>query len=297
MKPECKGIRAKRPQAGGLVAPRGSANMACMKRYMKLSVFLVAAILGLLSLPSRAELEVIQLRNRTAEEVLPILRPLVEPGGALPGMQYQLILRASPANIADIRRMLQTLDTRPRRLLISVRQDADRTQEARSASLSGGVQVGPGGSGAVVIGRAIDSQNSSQDRVAQTVQVMEGGIAAINVGQSIPVPNRLVTRTVNGVLVQDTTGYRDVGTGFQVLPRVSGDRVTLEINPHRDTPGSGGTVNIQQAYTTVSGRLGECMELGGSNVCETRSGSGILSGNAGQRSDSRSIWVKVEELQ
>ena len=122
-------------------------------------------------------------------------------------------------------------------------------------------------------------------------------VATINVGQSIPVPARVVTRTVNGVVVQDTTSYRDVGTGFQVRPRVSGDRVTLEINPHRDTPGSGGTVNIQQAYTTVSGRLGEWMELGGSSVSETRSGSGILSGNAAQRSDSRSIWVKVEELQ
>jgi len=277
--------------------------MACMKRYLKLSVILVAAILGGLSLSAQAELEVIQLRNRTAEEVLPILRPLVEPGGALTGMQYQLILRASPANIADIRRVLQTLDTRPRRLLISVRQDADRTQAERSATLSGGVQIGSSGTGAVITGHASDNRNTSQDRVAQTLQVMEGGIATINVGQSIPVPARVVRRTVNGVVVQDTTGYRDVGTGFQVRPRVSGDRVTLEINPHRDTPGGPGnvgTVNIQQAYTTLSGRLGEWMELGGSNISETRSGSGILSGNAAQRSDSRSdqrsIWVKVEEL-
>lgn len=270
-----------------------------MKRYLKRSVFLVAAILGGLSLPAWGQVEVIQLRNRSAEELLPILRPLVEPGGALTGMQYQLILRASPANIADIRRVLQTLDTRPRRLLISVRQDGDRAQEARSGSISGGVQIGSSGSGAVITGRAIDNQSTSQERVAQTLQVMDGGIATINVGQSIPVPARVVTRTVNGVVVQDTTSYRDVGTGFQVRPRVSvsGERVTLEINPHRDTPGAGGTVNIQQAYTTVSGRLGEWMELGGSNVSETRSGSGILSGNAAQRSDNRSIWVKVEELQ
>ncbi len=272
-----------------------------MKRYLNLWVLLVATLFGALSTAARAEVEVIQLRNRSAEEVLPILRPLVEPGGALTGMQYQLILRASPGNIADIRRVLQTLDTRPRRLLISVRQDADRTQEARSASISGGVQIGSSGSGAVITGRTIDNQSSSQDRVTQTLQVMDGGIATINVGQSIPVPARVVTRTVNGVLVQDTTSYRDVGTGFQVRPRVSGERVNLEINPHRDTPGSGGTVNIQQAYTTVSGRLGEWMELGGSNVSETRSGSGILTGNAAQRSDNRSdnrsIWVKVEELQ
>ena len=243
-----------------------------------------------------AQMEVIQLRNRTAEEVIPILRPLVEPGGAITGMQYQLILRASPANVADIRRVLETLDTRLRRLVISVRQDAGAAQSERGGSVSGSF----GSGGGTIIGRAIDSSSQNQSNVSQTLQVMEGGIAAINVGQSVPVPGRVVTRTVNGVLVQDTTSYRDVGTGFQVRPRLSGtpgdERVTLEIDPHRDTPGPNGTVNIQRASSVVTGRLGEWMELGGTNISETRSGSGILSGSAAQRSNNRSIWVKVEEL-
>jgi hypothetical protein len=242
------------------------------------------------------QMEIIPLRNRTAEELMPILRPLVEPGGALTGMQYQLILRASPNNVADIRRVVSQLDVRQRRLQISVRQDADGSQEVRSASAGARVILSPGASSASIDGRLQDDRRNTQDRVSQTVQVIEGGIATINVGQSMPVPSRIVTRTVNGVLVQDTTSYRDVGTGFQVLPRLSGDRVTLEINPQRDTPGPGGTVNIQRAQTTVSGRLGEWMELGGSSISESRSGSGILSSSAAERSDRRSIWVKVDEL-
>ena len=41
------------------------------------------------------EVEVIQLRYRTAEQVIPTLRPLVEPGGAISGMQSTVVIRAS----------------------------------------------------------------------------------------------------------------------------------------------------------------------------------------------------------
>ena len=72
------------------------------------------------------EVEVIQLRYRTAEQVIPTLRPLVEPGGAISGMQGTLVIRASRANIAQLKQVLDSLDRTPRRLLISVRQDSGR---------------------------------------------------------------------------------------------------------------------------------------------------------------------------
>ena len=273
-----------------------------MRSPLFILVFLVSvvSVVSLGAGMARAEVEVIPLKYRNAEQVLPILRPLVEPGGALTGMQNQLIIRASAANIADIRRVLVSIDTQPRRLQISVRQDAEASAAARGAGVGGNIVLRPSGSSGSVNARVIDSRSTSDNNVLQTLQVMEGGVATINVGQAIPVPGRVVTRTVNGVIVQDTTSYREVGTGFQVLPRVSGERgnerVTLEINPRRDTPGPGGTINVQGASTTVSGRLGEWMALGGMNSSSVQSGSGILSGDTTQRSDNSSIWVKVEEL-
>ena len=181
-------------------------------------------------------------------------------------------------------------------LLISVRQDGDVEQSARSAGVGGRVILSPGASGATIEGRLQDERRTGNERISQQVQVIEGGIAAINVGQSVPLPGRVVTRTVNGVMVQETTGYRDIGTGFQVSPRINGERVTLEINPQREQAGPGGTVNMQRAYSTVSGRLGEWIELGGSNISESRTGSGLASGGSVQRSEQRNIWVKVDEL-
>ena len=243
--------------------------------------------------PAKAELEIITLRYRSAEQIIPMLQPMVEPGGALTGMQNQLVIRASQRNIDDLRRILATLDAMPRQLRISVRQGADLAASDRGGSISG--TVGSGGSN--VQARIVDSSSASNSGVTQTLQVLEGNVAVIQAGQSQPVANRAVTRTPLGALVvTDTTSYRDVTTGFSVLPRVSGDRVTLEINPQRDTPGPGGTVNIQRASSIVSGRLGDWIELGGISQSETRSGSGILSSSSASRSDNRSIWVKVEEL-
>lgn len=246
----------------------------------------------------KADIEIITLRYRSAEQVIPVLQPLVEPGGALTGMQNQLVIRASPNNIADLRRVLASIDSRPRQLKISVRQGAEGAASDRAAAVSGTLSSG-GGSSAQ--GRIVNSQDASDSRVTQTLQVMEGNVAVIQVGTSQPVPNRVVTRTPSGgVVITDATAYRDVTTGFSVLPRVSGERVTLEINPQRDTvntnAGPVGTVSVQRASTVVSGRLGEWIELGGMSQTETRSGSAILSSSSASRSDNRSIWVKVEEL-
>ena len=88
---------------------------------------------------AQADVEIIPLRFRTVDQVIPVLRPLVEPGGALSGMQGQIIVRASAANIADLRRVLAIVDTQQRRLLISVRQDMEGSESGRGVGVSGTV--------------------------------------------------------------------------------------------------------------------------------------------------------------
>jgi len=66
------------------------------------------------------QMEIIELRSKNVEEVLPALLPLVEPGGTLTGMNNQLFLKASPRNRADIKRALASIDTPTRRLIIRI---------------------------------------------------------------------------------------------------------------------------------------------------------------------------------
>jgi hypothetical protein len=273
--------------------------MQCLRWSMLLA--LVAAS----CLAAAAELEVITLKYRSAEQVIPVIRPLIEPGGTVSGMQNQLILRTSKANLADIMKVLASLDSMPRRLMIYVRQDAEGLRERRGAEVSGSVRSGevviatqpPGQERRGVTARVWESRGAADDRITQQLQVLEGNPATIQVGQSVPVPAQTVTRTVNGLIVTDTVAYRDYTTGFEVVPRVSGERVFLDISPRRDTPtGSLGAGSIQRAVTTVSGRLGEWFELGSSAQHESRSDTGLFSGAVGQRTDNRGIWVKVEEI-
>ena len=81
------------------------------------------------------------------------------------------------------------------------------------------------------------------------------------------------------------------------VPRVSGDRVTIDISPRDDTPGPlPGSVNTQRLVTTVSGRLGEWIELGGASGEQGASGSGIASYGTRSASRQRRLLLKVDEL-
>ncbi len=250
-------------------------------------------------------MEIFSLKYRTVEQMMALIRPLVPPPGTVTGIQNQLIVRSTPQNIAEVRAVLERVDTVPRRLLITVRQDADATTERDRLSVSGTVPLGrngeivvgaPGGAG--VEAQVLSSRRAESDRNTQQVQALEGQPAFIQIGQSVPVPSRQVVRGAFGTQVIDTVEYRDIGTGFQVLPRVNGDRVFLDILPQRETPGNAGpgSVNTQRLSTTVSGRLGEWIDLGGATQVIDERQSVLLGRTTRAGIDQRRVLVRVEEL-
>jgi hypothetical protein len=283
---------------------------------MRKIVLTLACLLALLGAAhAQQQLEIIDLKSRTADQVLPQLRPFVEPGGTLSGMNNKIFIRASEANRRQIRELLAAMDRPPRRLLISVRQDADSTATARGGEVSGRVSSGDvriesrrtviGGSGVevrrggdVVRGQVYDSRSAGAERVSQQVQVVEGGRAFINVGTSVPVPLRQVVLGPGGAVVSESVVYRDLGTGFSAEPQLAGDNVTLTISPTHDTPGAygPGSANVQRLSTTVSGRLGEWIDLGGSVEERAGESSGLTRYSSRGGSTGRRVQLKVEEL-
>ena len=254
--------------------------------------FLLALIAS--SALAQGSIEVISLRHRSAEQVLPVLRPLLEPGGALTGQNNQLIVRTSPANLAQIRAALEAIDAPLRRLVISVR--FDRAEEAAASGIRGDARLSNRGSSVDV--RLHDSQSAAGERVDQRIQVLEGGRALIASGESHPLRQRQVIQTPGGPVVQETTVLQSASTGFEVVPRVSGSSVTLEIAPQREqfAPGPPGAIQSERIVSTVAGRLGEWLEIGGAAQAAQRQGSGLLSRQGAGASSDRRIWVKVEEL-
>ena len=257
-------------------------------------------------------LEVIPLKYRTAEDVIPILQPMLAREGSMSGLRGQLVIRTTPANLEELRRILSSVDVAPRRLLITVAQDLGSDSRRRGAEISGslrtddqphlsipGTGVAPRDS---VQARVFDNRSTENLRVLQSVQTLDGRSAYVQTGQSAPMPERRIVRSVvNGRVVEqviDTTDYRSTETGFYVTPRVSGERVTLEISSRREAPVARqpGAVDVQRAATTISGRLGEWLQVAA--VSQERSvDRDVLLGRAsGSRTESRSVLLKVEEL-
>lgn len=262
------------------------------------------------------QLEVIRLKHKTADQVMPVLQPLVETGGALTGQGNALFLRASAGNRAQIKQALAAIDVPLRRLLITVRQDNDRGSEASGADVSGSIGAGgvritqPGSvesrGGSVEVrrgddvlrGRSYSTRGSAADRVSQQVQTVEGGQAFIQVGYSFPLPLRSVVVGAHGAVVSESIVYRDLGTGFYARPMVAGDAVTIEVSPQQESLSStqDGAVRSSRLTTTVSGRLGEWIELGGTNQDTERERSGTLSYSTRGSLEQRRVLLRVEEL-
>lgn len=267
-----------------------------MKSALKtLLTALFALWIGLLG---AQELEVIELKGKTVDQVLPVLRPLLEPGGTLSGMNNQLFLKASPRNRGEIKRALAAIDTPTRQLIIRVSQSREAENSQRGAEASGQVVLG---STNRLRGEATvwDSRSGRRESAGQMVRTLEGSQAFIQVGRSLPVPMRQIIIGPGGAIINETTAYQDIGQGFYAVPRLNGDRVTLEISQHADTPGylGRGSVNTQRLTTTVSGRLGEWIELGGTGRQSDNRQSGTLSLSTSDIRDQRSIWLKVEEVE
>jgi type II secretory pathway component HofQ len=247
------------------------------------------------------ELEIIDLDFRLADELLPILRPLVEPGGVLTGTDDVLFLRASPDNVAQIRAAVASLDRPPRQLLITVGQGTVR--EVDAARAEGEVTIG-GDDVHVGINRPPGTDSGAQLRVrarrqeadlhnVSSVRATEGIETWIGTGVSVPLTE---TRVRQDGIVQQSTSYRDVSTGFYATARLSGDRVVLDVSSRqqRYRPGSG-VVDTQGATTTVTATLGEWFELGAVEQSAAASTGGLLIWGRRDATSDHSVWVKVEE--
>lgn len=281
---------------------------------------LVALLLLIPMLPASAQdlaLEIIPLKHRPSDEVIPVLKALIGPGGTITGINHQLIVRTTPANLIELRRVLNSIDKAKRRLLITVRQDVAANVLGAEQSLSGNYRSGDfsvastDGKGAydgVVVEkrgrdhrvryRSLSTGGQSDEKNVHFVQTMENQATFIYTGQSVPVAERTVIISDSDSTFHEGIGYRDVTSGFYVVPRINGNTVTLALAPQLQVvnPYRASTVEVQNAETMVSGRLGTWIDLGGATQDFNDDQNVTLTNTHRRASERRRIWVKVEEI-
>lgn len=266
---------------------------------------LLPATLGLLcsfTVLAAPRTEILPLHYRTADELLPLVQTVLGGEGRVSAYGNQLIVNAEPAKLAELQALLQQLDTRPRRLLITVMSQGDSDTRQRGYRIDGRIDAGD----VEIIGgrgerhgsdelRIIGGSSQSRSGSLQQVQATEGYPAQIMVGQSVPV--RTVVRDAYGY-PREYTEYRDANRGFEVVAHVNGDQVQLSIYSQQDRLASrSGAIDTQRTDTRVSGRLGEWIELGGIRESSSGSHSSLLARQSGGGSQTQALRFKIELLE
>lgn len=262
-------------------------------------------------------LEIIPLQHTLASDVLPLVQPLVEPGGTVTGMHDKLIVKTTSANLAEIKQIITAFDRAPKTLKITVRQDVAGQSQIQEDAVSGRFRSGdvsgrlpdPGTHDGASIGirdrdgnavryRALNTRSSDDSRNTHFVTALEGRPALIQTGQSIPYPYSAGVYDRYGAVIRDGIDYRDVNSGFYVTPRTHGQQVTLDIAPQleRADPANRGVIDTRYTSTTVSGRLGEWISLGGMNQADSGNDSALLARTRHYGAEIYDVWVKVEEV-
>ncbi len=286
---------------------------------MRVLLFL---ILGLMSFMPQAQaesmtMEIIPLQHRLPGDLIPILKPLVAPGGTVTGMNDQLIIRSTTENLQQLKSLLSELDRALRRLRITVRQGVVGNVTHQEQGISGRISSGNvsarvgeprrSGEGLVLSHEGNDHQiryrtHSTERRSDQQnehfVTATEGHPAFIQSGQSIPLATRSVIINGRAVVVNDGVEYRNVTSGFYVTPQLNGQNVTLRIAPQLENVSDrhSGRIDIQHTETTVSGRLGEWIYLGGVDEEFNNRSNTVLSTTGRRGAETRNISVLVEEI-
>ena len=261
------------------------------------------------------EVRVIPLKHRLADEVVPLLRPLLAPGESVNGMDSRLIVRVSPRTFAQVEQVLAQIDTPRRNLRISVRHAGIGENNRDHLGISGDIQRGntrivvsnghPTSGAGTITRRGVDSgiqlrtqshSTRTSTNSTQNLTVLDGGRAFLRVGESIPQVQQFLVLVGNRPTVLTGVQYHDVTTGFEVEPRVVGDQIQLAVSPRLAFRGDQGvqTINFQELRTLVMVKPGEWVDLGGVVETANEVNRRILNKQYRTRSQDSGFLIRVD---
>ncbi len=258
------------------------------------------------AIASGGQLAVIELKNRPADELIPVISPFLGPGDTLSGQDNLLFLSTTPENLARIQSVIDHLDQALPQLAITVVQGENAIDRLSTIDISGSIIIGDRVTAGVGEKRSqsrdsidIDAQNrqpTSYSSDIQRISVQNGATATVYVGLSAPVAMEGLTH--KGMRYHQIQGYREMLTGVQLTPRVSGNRVTLEIETQQDRPSGESTdmIRSNRIQTQVQGRLNEWIDIGSILVESKRKDNDLIDHSSSRQSSQRHVFVKVAEI-
>ena len=251
--------------------------------------------------------KVYELHYQLASSVLPTVDGLLADGESANEYNNQLVVNASATTHHQIAALLQEIDTPSRNLLISVRNNNSSDMDSSNIGAQGVIRTGDvylGAGGPIERKRGLivrkDGMTVQTDRQvqhgnteqAQQLRALEGHPAWISTGQDIPY--RSYDRWSNPV-----TDYQNADQGFYVTARIIGNRVQLDISTSNDALSEEpherrrGVINTQQLQTSVTGAIGEWINIGAIDEQSSNSDSSYSSYSRENSNELTDIAIRV----
>ncbi len=254
-------------------------------------------VYSLLGAATESVMEVVPLFNRPANELQPLIVPLLENNEQLIGNGFSFILKTTPARQRELKNLIQSLDTRLANLSIRVKQSKDKTADQLNAGIGVEVVV-PLSKPADVQGsvNAVYEQRQQQQSLdsEQVIRALEGKPALIKIGSQQPFTQRFHYQTGYR---QRVTQLIEASRGFSALPRLQGEQVFLEISPWSEQFTTPNTLETQAARTSVNCKLGQWVEIGTINEQSHSTNNGLLSTGHTNQQNTVHILIKVDKVQ
>jgi len=246
-----------------------------------LALFAAILLLGL-ARAAAGPPEIIELHWRSAEQLLPILRPLVDDPSAVSGSGRTLFVRAAPDRLDALKDVVRHLDRAPRQLLIYVFQG--RADQIRQDTLAG--------RGDRTASRRL--QTRGQLDSTRRIRVSDGQQAFIATEKVQPLPYTLHPTGPYGLYPAIAAGYRETRSGFLVRPVLNGRWVSLDIRTAM--AGAGSWPEQQGASTRITAKLGVWVPLTATMTADpARDAPGIRRHSTRSQVDN-GLFVKVQLL-
>jgi type II secretory pathway component GspD/PulD (secretin) len=253
---------------------------------------------------SFAATAMIPMQYRTAADAVPMVQPLLSPGGraVADARTNALLVVDDEETIQRVREFLTGFDKPGKMARIRVRFDEsgvrDGTSVEGSARASGEDWSASAGRPMTKDGVSVRLQDRGRMQQGSSeffVTTASGSAAYILVGQDLLYTQRWVDLTRRYARITESVTIQRIETGFEVMPIILKDHADIEITPRISHGGPGsGVIRFTEASTRLVAPLGQWVTIGGTSEQSSEVIRAVLEAGRGERRSVTSISLLVE---
>jgi hypothetical protein len=268
---------------------------------MRILLFLILSLSATLACAQR-EMTTIAVYYTTAEQLAAVIRPHLSDGSSVSVFQSQLVLNATPEELAKTRELLRQLDVQGKQLLVSLRIDGAGSDSVRGVDVQSTIRSGdtvitnqPGRirTDTQTTVRVQNHRGSSAENGNQAVRVTEGMPAFIGTGMIAPVQSITVGPDGRQYYQRD---HVNAVSGFYATTWVNDGVARISIDQSNDRV-QGAQIATQQLRSEVSGALGDWIPIGAINSSANQQDRGLGSRGQASQTSSAQLYIKVDVLE